>query len=100
MPEGRPREHQHTVHRVYHRADGDATLTESVIGALAEVEGVDPLELSAPLHDSIDPDALNQIFAPRYDGTPRMGGTIEFANSGHRVVVTSDGEITVHANDA
>jgi hypothetical protein len=40
----------------------ETTLTESIVLSLADVKGVDPLELP-PLYDAVDTDALEQLFS-------------------------------------
>lgn len=77
------------------RPRGDErTLSERVIDELAAAKGITPIELDRPLNDSVDPDALDALFAPRHDGTPRNGdGYVEFTSNGYRVVVRKGGEI-------
>ncbi|MFB9804926.1 HalOD1 output domain-containing protein [Haladaptatus pallidirubidus] len=48
-------------------------LSTAVVMALAEVTGNDPAEIGVPLYDVIDPDALDNLFSDKHDGTPRMG---------------------------
>ncbi|WP_436343524.1 HalOD1 output domain-containing protein [Natronorubrum sp. FCH18a] len=70
-----------------------------VITAIAEREGVDPMDIEPPeyeaLYDAINPEALDALFAPREDGTPRAPGRVEFPFCGYQVVVSSDGEVSV-----
>lgn len=81
----------------------DATAVNSVsfevVAAVADAEGVDPVELEPPeyeaLYDVVNPEALDSLFAPREDGTPRGSGQIEFVFCGYRVAVTSDGEVDI-----
>ncbi|WP_226011593.1 HalOD1 output domain-containing protein [Halomicrobium salinisoli] len=40
---------------------GDATVTQRVIDALAEAEGVEPQELDPPLYEAIETDALELL---------------------------------------
>lgn len=47
------------------------------------------------LYDVINPEALDSLFAPREDGTPRAAGRVEFPFCGYQVVVTSDGTVEV-----
>lgn len=83
------------------RADDTTTRSVSfnVIAAIAEREGRDPVEIEPPeyeaLYEAIDPEALDALFAPRDDGTPRSWGRVTFSYCGYRVVVTSAGEVTV-----
>ena len=66
------------------------SLSDAVVDALADAEGVDPLELD-PLYEAIDPDALDALFDPTDDD--RRTGRVEFRTSGYRVEVTSTGRI-------
>lgn len=80
-------EHRHVV---------DRTITECVVDALASARGVEPTNLPRPLADSLDPEALNDLFAPRHDGSPRDGdGYVEFTSNGYRVVVENGGEVVL-----
>lgn len=76
-----------------------------VIAAIADEEGVDPMDIEPPeydaLYDVINPEALDALFAPREDGTARGSGRVEFDFCGYHVAVTSDGEVDVleqHSN--
>lgn len=71
-------------------------LSVTVVTAVAEVCDCDPedLDLNAVVH----PDALNSVFSPRYDGTPRRGGTLSFSLAECSVTVRPDGEIIVDPN--
>lgn len=79
----------------YHSAE-EGSLTESVLEAVAAVEEVSPAELEA-LTSRIDPDALDAIFSPRLDGTPRLEGTVQFPLHGNLVTVYATGEILVQS---
>ncbi len=80
----------------HHDWTGDLPLTATVISAVAEATGDDPTEMD-PLNHCVDPDALNKLFEPRQDGTPRHGGSVTFDVNGRTVTVYSDGEVVVHA---
>lgn len=65
-----------------------------VIEAVAEKEGVSPTDLTPPLFDVIDPEALDALV--RKDTIPNTSEvTVEFTYNGHRVTATSTGEVTV-----
>ena len=51
-----------TVERV-HRADQDGAVSDTVLEALAAVDREDPRETDYVLYESVDPDALNAVFA-------------------------------------
>lgn len=65
------------------------TVAEKVIHAVADAEGVSPLDLR-PLVAVIDPDALNRLFP---DATENAA--VEFTYHGHRVRVSGDEQVTV-----
>ncbi|WP_224447627.1 HalOD1 output domain-containing protein [Haloprofundus salilacus] len=73
---------------------GETDLSFAVIDAIAAVEGVDPLDLDPFMHESINPDALNSLFA----GTEEtgLGGSVAFEALSYTVVVESHGRITVY----
>lgn len=83
------------VYRVSHDPDGTATLSTTVVHALADCLGIDVTESAAYVHDSVDPDALDALFRPRYDGAPRTGGSLVFHVHDYCVTVFSDGEIVI-----
>ena len=75
-------------------ANEEPTLSERVIYKLAAAQNVRPVKMDWPLNDSVDPDALDALFAPRHDGTPRTGsGSVEFSSNGYRVVVEKNGAV-------
>lgn len=75
----------------------DIELTSVVVDALADVAGVDPVEIP-PLSDVVDPDAMNALFRPKPDGTPRTRGQLTFTHFGHEVVVEGEGRIEIAPN--
>lgn len=68
-------------------------LTELVVDAVAEAEGVSPLDLTPPLASAIDADALDSLF---HVGS---AGTVEFAYLGYRVRISDDGDVDVAETD-
>jgi len=62
----------------------ETTVHESVIYAVANAVGVDPIDLD-PLYDTIDPEAVDALFDDGFEGR------LAFTYEGHDVVVTSDG---------
>lgn len=88
------------VYRVTHDPDGPATLSTTVVHALADCLGVDVTDATFTLYDSIDPDALDAIFRPRYDGAARTGGHVSFVVQRHYVTVYADGEILIEPTEA
>ncbi len=81
---------------VYHDPDSHATLASTVAHALADVAGVEVTDGEFSLYDSVDPDALERLFADRQDGTARSGGHVAFSALGHDVVVYSSGDCVIY----
>ena len=77
-----------------YNGDG-SSVSERVIEAVAEREGVAPTELARPLSDVIDPEALDTLFEPQPDGRPRGEGRVEFEYYGYMVVVDTGGSVTL-----
>lgn len=65
-----------------------AELSVRVIEAVADAADADPTTM-APLHESIDPDALDQLIAAGMDGQ------VSFTFGGHAVTVEGDGTVAV-----
>ena len=68
-------------------------ISETVVTAVAEAKGVDPLDLD-PLYTVLDPDALNRVFHPTA-GSPPTSMELRFSMAGCQVVVHGDGEVIV-----
>lgn len=70
-----------------------------IIAAIADFEGIDAVDLAPPeyqaLYDVVNPEALDALFAPRDDGTPRGRGSVEFSFCGYDVVVRHDGTVQI-----
>ncbi|WP_254538263.1 HalOD1 output domain-containing protein [Halomarina litorea] len=62
----------------------------SVVKAVATAVAVDPLDLLGPLSDTVDPDALNDLFVPERS----VAECVRFAFAGTTVEVRSDGRVT------
>lgn len=83
------------------RSNGDMqnSLSFQVVEAVAEQEGVDATEIEPPeyeaLYDVLNPEALDALFAPREDGSPRSIGQVEFSFCGYDISVSSDGQVTL-----
>jgi hypothetical protein len=76
----------------------DTRLSLHVVEAVAESEGVDPTDLSYPLDDAVDTDALDVLFRPTPSGEPRSG-TVSFEYHGYAVFVSSDGTVRLDATE-
>lgn len=72
----------------------DGSVCQSVVEAVARAEGVAPEALDTSLYEAIDPDALEQIFAPT-SATGRRAGWVRFTYHGHEVIVSGDGRVSI-----
>lgn len=71
-------------------------VTEVIVDAVADAEGVSPLELEPPLYAAVDPDALEQFVASVRG--PNAGEVeVSFEYAGHDVTVTGAGDVRVGA---
>ncbi|WP_135533459.1 HalOD1 output domain-containing protein [Halostella pelagica] len=71
------------------------SVTESVLHAIADELDADLLDLE-PLHDAVDPDALETIFDDT-SSTSRNTGSVTFESNGCAVTVAANGSVTVQA---
>ena len=70
------------------------TLSSAVVSAVAAAEGVDASELTEPLFDVIDPDALDALFRP--NGATPLNGKLQFDYYGYEVTVYGNRQVEVH----
>lgn len=71
---------------------GFESVSMAVVDAVADASGVDPLEVG-PLHDVIDPDALDAIFSSA--GATRPDVEVVFRLDSTEVTVRGTGEVVV-----
>lgn len=90
-----PRSSNTSDYRVVHDPDSAAAVSTTVIHALADVMGVDVTDAGFVLYDSVDPDALDRIFAETVDGNSRSPGHVAFLARDHRVTVYGSGQIVI-----
>lgn len=74
---------------------GEERVATTVVEAVAEATGIDPLKLDTRLYDVVDPDGLEKLFGKRPDGTIRTGGELTFRLAECEVVVYSEGRVVV-----
>lgn len=72
-------------------------ILEEVVEKLAEALGKDPDEVE-PLFSSIDPDALENLFASPPGGPDRDQGAVLFPHEGHEIRVEADGTISIEGS--
>lgn len=74
-------------------ATDPASMTMQIIRAVATEKEVDPLELTPPLQDAIDADALNRLFKRTQEEELSVQVTFEY--NGCTIQVTPDGTVDV-----
>jgi hypothetical protein len=80
------------------RSAENESLLETVVWAVAEAKDVDPMDIDVPLYDSIDPDALEQLFG---EDSPQIDARLSFTLADCDVVVRGDRTVVVRPpNDA
>ena len=77
--------------------DAAESVTMRIVEEVAEREGLEPLDLTPPLHDVIDTDALESLLSDPVSGERREGVQITFSYRGYAITVAADGEIEVRS---
>lgn len=80
----------------HHDSDQTATITATIVHALASIADTDVSQGEFSLYDSVDPDALERIFGTKADGTERTGGHIAFTALEHEVYVYANGDVIIY----
>lgn len=75
--------------------DPTSELTVSIVDGVASAVGVSPTAVVPQVNDTVDPDALDRLFRPKPDGTPRSG-IVAFELLECTVVVQGDGTIRIY----
>lgn len=75
-------------------SDDNHTITEAVVSAVADAEGVSPLELP-PLATVIDPDALESFVSGTAGRPGTSSRTVEFRYIDYTVAIDENGDVTV-----
>ncbi|MFC7157950.1 HalOD1 output domain-containing protein [Halomarina halobia] len=76
------------------RGDGrvhETALSTAIVEAIAAEKQVDPIRLDPPLHDVVDPDALDEMFSVPNS----VPGYVAFEYDGYQVEAHSDGRVTL-----
>ncbi|KTG08806.1 hypothetical protein AUR64_13380 [Haloprofundus marisrubri] len=90
-----------TAAEAWYRPGESFDLSVTVITAVADVAGVDPLQNEfSPLYDSVDIDALETaLFGPDSPRPRGIRGELAFDYEGYQVAVRADGRISVSVQD-
>lgn len=73
--------------------NGTGDVRTAVVLAVAEIEDLDPLDMT-PLYHAVSPDLLEQMATADH----RVTGDLMFNYYGHRIVVDSDGGVVVRVD--
>ena len=82
------------TYHIYHDMDQPPSISTIVIRGVATLKGVRPTDIE-PLHDVIDPDALNALFQPGSEEISEHRASVSFPLEGYEVTVCADGEIVI-----
>ncbi|GAA0250177.1 HalOD1 output domain-containing protein [Haladaptatus pallidirubidus] len=75
------------------------SLSTRVLTAVADAKECTPDDLE-PLYNVVNPEALDELFAPQADGTTRADGSVSFQYAGYRVTVSSEGNVSLESHNA
>ncbi|WP_255150258.1 HalOD1 output domain-containing protein [Halorarius halobius] len=76
------------------------SITDAVTEALASHRGVDRTDLSTPLYEVIDPDALEALYRTDFDASAESHPAVSFKYEGDRVVVAGPNNIVIQPQPA
>lgn len=80
---------------IQHDFDGSASVTATLTHAISDVSGIDVTEVERALADYVDPRALDRLFSPVSDGSPRLNGQLTFDMQGYQVRIEANGRVTI-----
>jgi hypothetical protein len=75
----------------------EGALSAFIIQRMIEETKTDSTDVPQSLYQRIDPDALEDLFRPLLDGTPRTSGKVTFKLAGHYVTAHGDGTIEIES---
>ena len=78
------------MNRVQADVSRGSTICQTVVKSIAEAEGTDPIDLTPPLYEVIDPNALERLFENK-----QALGKVIFNYNSYEVSVFTDGYVSV-----
>lgn len=84
-----------TQQHVYTPSESES-LSQTIVYAVAETKGVDPVDLTDRLYDCVDPDALDRLFET---GGHEAAGSVVFSMAGCTVRVEGGRAVVVTGAD-
>lgn len=82
------------TYRASHDWQSDDRITETIVRAIAIVTNTPPTDFE-PLYESIDPDALNQLFTRPNGDSPQNTSQVSFSYNDCTVQVDATGTIEI-----
>ena len=76
-------------------APADTTLTQRIVRAVADAEGVDPVDLHTPLYEAVNPEALESLFGESARALQPPEAGVRFRYHGWDVRVSAAGDVAV-----
>lgn len=83
----------------HEQRDSPAAVIYRVVKEVADREGTEPLELSPPLYEAIDPEVLEDLLSDTSSRERREDIRLQFPYCGYKIVVKGNGIVEV-SNDA
>lgn len=82
-------------HRSGRGNQGSSEVSQAVVYAIADAEGVSPVQIHPPLATAIDTDALDRLVANMSSDPDAPDGMVRFSYNGYTVTVTEPGDVSV-----
>lgn len=89
------RSHVQQSYTVQHDFAGSASLTATLAHALSDISGIDVSAAERTLESYVDLTALDRLFTPMSDGSPRANGQLSFNIQGYQTTVYGNGVISI-----
>lgn len=81
-----------------HSIEQNEPASSTVIRAIADYHGIDPIDLDQPLYDAIDPEALDALVNNATRNPAPSEFSIQFTYYGCMVDVSNDGSVEITPN--
>lgn len=75
-------------------ATAPESVSEAVVQAVADAEGIESTEVTDPLYEAVDPGALDRLFSRE-----GIAGQVMFSYNGYEVTVSGEGAVSVASVD-
>lgn len=84
------------THHVHYDPASDASASETLVAAVADIDDTGPLELE-PLYETLDPDVIDDFVSSERHSD--VGGNVSFAFAGYDVRVHASGLLEIEPGD-